>query len=200
MKPPRSLRSLPPKGAPSALGSGPAGAGMSSVPEHSIVVMGVSGCGKSTVGRSLADALGVDFVEGDALHPPRNVALMAAGTPLTDADRLSWLQALAALLAEAHAGRRGLVVSCSALKRAYRDVLRSGAPDLRFVYLRGDASLLEQRLRTRVDHYMPASLLRSQLDTLEPPGPDEDALTMDITEPAERIVDAVRRQLLATPA
>ncbi|HEY2925255.1 gluconokinase [Piscinibacter sp.] len=169
-------------------------------PEHSIVMMGVSGCGKSTVGHALADALGVDFVEGDALHPPRNVQLMAAGTPLTDNDRLSWLQALAARLAEAHAARRGLVVSCSALKRAYRDALRSGAPDLRFVYLRGDAALLEERLRTRVGHYMPASLLCSQLDTLEPPGPDEDAITMDITEPSERIVDAIKARLLATHA
>jgi len=169
-------------------------------PKHSIVVMGVSGCGKSTIGQALADALGVDFVEGDALHPPRNVQLMAAGTPLTDRDRLSWLQALAARLAAAHAARHGLVVSCSALKRAYRDVLRTGAPDLRFVHLRGDAPLLEQRLRTRVGHYMPASLLRSQLDTLEPPGPDEDAITVDITQPAARTVDAIRRQLLATQA
>ena len=173
---------------------------MAKTRESMVVVMGVSGCGKSTVGRALADALGVDFVEGDALHPPRNVQLMAAGTPLTDDDRLSWLQALAARLAEAHAARCGLVVSCSALKRAYRDVLRTGVPGLRFVHLRGDASLLEQRLRTRVGHYMPASLLQSQLDTLEPPGPDEDAITMDITEPAERIVDALRDQLLATQA
>jgi gluconokinase len=162
--------------------------------------MGVSGCGKSRVGRALADVLGLDFVEGDDLHPPRNVQLMAAGTPLTDEDRLSWLKTLAARLADAGTAQRGMVVSCSALKRAYRDVLRSGAPDLRFVHLHGDTALIEQRLRTRVDHYMPASLLQSQLDTLEPPGPDEGAITMNIAEPVERIVDALRRQLLATTA
>jgi gluconokinase len=160
--------------------------------------MGVSGCGKSRVGRALADVLGLDFVEGDELHPPRNVQLMAAGTPLTDADRLSWLHALAARLDDARAAQRGLVVSCSALKRAYRDVLRTGATDLRFVHLHGEPALIEQRLRTRVGHYMPPSLLQSQLDTLEPPGPDEGAITMNISEPVERIVDALRRRVLAT--
>jgi carbohydrate kinase (thermoresistant glucokinase family) len=165
-----------------------------------IVVMGVSGCGKSRVGRALADALGLEFVEGDELHPPRNVQRMAAGTPLTDEDRLSWLHTLAARLAGAGAPGRGMVVSCSALKRAYRDVLRTGAPDLRFVHLQGDKALIEQRLRLRVGHYMPPSLLQSQLDTLEPPGPDEAAIAINIAEPVERIVDALRRQLLATPA
>jgi gluconokinase len=165
-----------------------------------VLVMGVSGCGKSTVGRALADALGVDFIEGDELHSVRSVQLMAAGTPLTDHDRLGWLQTLAARLAQAHAGGRGLVVTCSALKRSYRDVLRAGAPGLRFVHLHGDAAQLAARLRTRVGHYMPASLLQSQLDTLEPPGPDENAITIDITETPERIVDALRCHLEATAA
>ena len=145
-----------------------------------IVVMGVSGCGKSTVGRLLAEALGVHFVEGDALHSPRNVELMAAGTALTDADRHGWLQAVAGQLANATALSRGVVVSCSALKRAYRDLLRASAPQLRFVHLHGSPALLGQRLASRQQHFMPSSLLRSQLDTLEPPGADEQALDFDI--------------------
>jgi carbohydrate kinase (thermoresistant glucokinase family) len=155
-----------------------------------VVVMGVSGCGKSTVGRGLADGLGVPYVEGDTLHPPRNVALMAAGTPLTDEDRQGWLQAVAAELAQAQ--RSGVVVSCSALRRRYRNVLRAAAPDLKLVYLRGDHGLLAERMRARSGHYMPPSLLQSQLDTLEPPGVDESAFVADIAPPPEQLV----RQLL----
>jgi carbohydrate kinase (thermoresistant glucokinase family) len=153
-----------------------------------IVVMGVSGCGKSTVGRQLAEGLGLRFIEGDALHPPRNVALMAAGTPLTDTDRHDWLQTIATLLADAAAMGQGVVVSCSALKRRYRDQLRQGAPDLVFVHLHGPAALLASRLQSRTGHYMPATLLQSQLDTLEPPDAGEAALRFDITQPAEAIV------------
>lgn len=156
----------------------------------SVVVMGVSGCGKSTVGRQLAAGLGVEYVEGDALHPPENVARMAAGLPLTDDDRQGWLSALAERLAAARAQGRGLVVACSALKRAYRDQLRAAAPDTRFVYLHGERALLARRMAAREDHYMPPSLLDSQLATLEPPDADERALSFDIAQPPEAIAGA----------
>ena len=168
--------------------------------QQKVVVMGVSGCGKSTVGQQLAQALGVDYLEGDEFHPPANVARMAAGTPLTDADRAPWLQTLAARLQAAHAAGRGVVLSCSALKRAYRDVLRSGAPGLVFVHLSGSAELLAQRVGARQHHYMPAGLLASQLAALEVPGADEDTITIDIAEPAERIVPAVLAGLRARSA
>ena len=153
-----------------------------------IVVMGVSGCGKSTVGRMLAAALGTHFVEGDALHSERNVELMASGVALTDADRHDWLQEVAGQLASATAHSRGLVVSCSALKRAYRDQLRACAPGLCFVYLHGDADTLGRRLGARQQHFMASSLLQSQLDTLEPPGPDERAVAFHIALAPEQIV------------
>ena len=138
--------------------------------------MGVSGCGKSTVGRHLARRLAVPFVEGDQWHPHANVARMAAGIALTDEDRQGWLQALAGRLAEAVASGEGVVLACSALKRRYRDLLRSGAPDLHFLHLQADRSRLADRLARRRGHYMPASLLQSQLDTLEPLDSDEQAL------------------------
>lgn len=163
-----------------------------------IVVMGVSGCGKSTVGRGLAQALGLPFVEGDDLHPPRNVALMAAGTPLTDDDRRDWLRTLSEVLAGAAARGHGVVVSCSALKRRYRDQLRSGAPGLRLVWLHGPEALLAERLAARPDHYMPASLLPSQLAALEPPGADERPVALEITMPAEALVATALEQLQAT--
>jgi gluconokinase len=147
--------------------------------QQQVVVMGVSGSGKSTVGALLAGALGAEFVEGDALHPPENVAKMRAGTPLTDVDREGWLQAIAARLGAAHAADRGLVVSCSALKRAYRDMLRMSAPELRLVYLHGDFDLLGARMAARAGHYMPASLLASQFAALEPPQADEQAIQLD---------------------
>ncbi len=155
-----------------------------------IVVMGVSGCGKSTLGQALAAQLGVRYVEGDELHPPRNVTLMAAGTPLTDEDRHGWLHAVAAELA----ADGGAVVSCSALKRSYRDLLRQQAPTLRLIHLTGPAAVLEQRLQARSGHYMPASLLPSQLQTLEPPGADENAIVLSITEPPDQLLsEAVLR-------
>ena len=156
-----------------------------------VVVMGVSGCGKSTVGAALAAALDVPFVEGDALHPPRNVALMAAGTPLGDTDRLGWLQAVAAVLGSAMTAPppgRGVVVSCSALKRSYRDLLRAAAPGLQCLHLSGDPSLLVRRLHARSGHYMPASLLQSQLDDLQPPTSEEAALQIDIALPPAAVV------------
>lgn len=161
--------------------------------------MGVSGCGKSTLGRALADRLGVNFVEGDALHSERNVAKMAAGTPLTDADRHGWLQAVAEQLNNPTAAAQGVVASCSALKRRYRDLLRAGAPDLRFVFLHGDPALLATRLAARSGHYMPASLLQSQLDTLEPPAADEAAIALDIALPPAAQLQAAVQGLNALP-
>lgn len=166
-----------------------------------IVVMGVSGCGKSTVGRALAQALGRAYVEGDELHPPRNVALMAAGTPLTDDDRAGWLDAVAQRLVDEAARTPGVVVSCSALKRAYRNRLRAAAPGMKFVYLHGPLALLQQRLAQRKGHYMPASLLQSQLDALQPPTADEAALAFEISPGPERIVrDVVAALATSQPA
>lgn len=156
-----------------------------------LVVMGVSGCGKSTVGAQIAQALGLEFLEGDLLHSARNIARMASGIALTDEDRQEWLKLLSDRLAQALRQHQGLVVSCSALKRVYRDILRRGAAGLVFVHLTGDAALLATRAAQRQEHYMPASLLASQLKILEPPGADEHALTFDVAQPPEVIVDAV---------
>lgn len=153
------------------------------------VVMGITGSGKSTVGAMLAHTLGVDFVEGDDYHPPENVQHMASGIPLTDGDRAGWLRALAIRIREASDAGTGLVVTCSALKRSYRDVLRAAAPDLRFVFLKGPRELISDRLAGRRGHFMPATLLDSQLATLEDPAPDEHAWAFDIGEPAQKIVD-----------
>lgn len=158
------------------------------------VVMGVCGAGKSLVGEALARALGVEFVEGDRYHPPANVARMAAGIPLTDDDRRDWLAALACRLRQSVAEGTGVVMSCSALRRTYRDLLRTGAPDARFVYLHGGRDLLAARLSARTGHFMPASLLDSQLATLEEPSPDEHALTCDVSEPVETIVASLVRR------
>ena len=141
-----------------------------------VVVMGVSGAGKSTVGIALAGLLGVGFVDADALHPPANVAKMAAGTPLTDADRWPWLDRVGAALADAR--ETGLVVACSALKRAYRDRIRVVAPAVQFAHLTVPRSTLDARVAERPGHFMPASLLDSQLETLEPLEPDELGLTV----------------------
>lgn len=186
---PAAAPALPPMPA----GAGP---GKSARPLR-LVVMGVSGCGKSSVGRRLARALGLDFIEGDELHPPHNVALMAAGTPLTDADRADWLAEIAVRLRAAHTAGRGLVVACSALKRSYRDVLRAPCPGLCFIHLHGTPDLLRQRVKARTGHYMPPSLLLSQLATLEPPGPDEAALSIDVSPPTAAVTAAVLAQLKA---
>lgn len=150
-----------------------------------IVVMGVSGCGKSSVGKRLADHVGCRFVEGDAIHPPANVEKMRLGVPLEDADRWSWLDALGRELAAAG----DVVLSCSALKRSYRQRLRAfaGRP-LTFVLLHGTRALLVSRLTGRKGHFMPLSLLDSQLATLELPTGESDVLTIGIDQPPERIV------------
>jgi gluconokinase len=159
------------------------------------VVMGVSGSGKSVIGAAIARKLDIAFVEGDDLHPPDNVKRMAAGTPLTDNDRRGWLIAIAGRLREAQRAGVGLVVSCSALKRSYRDMLRSvGAADVRFVYLAGSRALLAERMAHRSGHFMPLSLLESQLAILEEPSPDEHAWVCDIRETPDTIVgDLVAR-------
>lgn len=158
------------------------------------VVMGVSASGKSTVGRLLAQARGATYLDGDDFHPPENVARMAAGQPLTDADRQGWLVALSARLAQARSVGEGVVLSCSALKRRYRDVLRQGVPGLKLVYLHGSRELLAARIAARTDHYMPPSLLDSQLATLEAPQPDEAALTFDVALSPQQIVAAIHPQ------
>jgi gluconokinase len=140
-----------------------------------IVVMGVSASGKTVVGQALADRLAVPFVDGDALHPPANVEKMAAGHPLDDADRAPWLDRVAAWLAQHEAGG---VVACSALKRRYRDRLRRDAPDAIFVLLDPPAAVLRARISHRPGHFMPASLLDSQLATLERPDADERAIVI----------------------
>ena len=166
-------------------------------PALRIVVMGVSGCGKSTLGAALADALQFPYIEGDALHPPRNVERMAAGVPLTDADRHGWLQAVAQQLGNAAAQVQGVVVSCSALKRSYRDLLRAAAPDLRLIFLHGAPAILSERLQARKGHYMPPSLLQSQLATLEAPGADEAPIALDIAAAPAALVAEALRQLRA---
>jgi gluconokinase len=156
---------------------------------HAVVVMGVSGTGKSTIGLALAETLDVPFVEGDDLHPVANREKMAAGIPLTDADRAPWLDAIAAKL------DRPVVVACSALKRAYRDRLREAAPDLVVVFLHGEPTLLAGRMEGRDGHFMPTSLLRSQLDTLEEPAADEHAIGVDVSLRPDEIVDLVIHRL-----
>ena len=157
-----------------------------------LVVMGVSGSGKTTVAKLLATRLGWDMEEGDDLHPESNVAKMAAGHPLTDEDRWPWLRSVAAWIAEHTEAHRPGVITCSALKRSYRDVLRG--PDVVFVHLTGDADRIGQRLAARHGHYMPASLLQSQIDTLEPLGPDEQAIEVDVAAtPSEIAAEVIAR-------
>lgn len=156
------------------------------------VVMGVAGSGKTTIGARLAHALDIAFVEGDELHPAENVRRMAAGIPLTDDDRRPWLLAIAARLREAKRAGAGLVVSCSALKRSYRDLLRSEAQaDVQVVYLQGSPALIAERMAQRRGHFMPPALLESQFATLEEPAPDEHAWVCDIRQPPDAIVAAL---------
>lgn len=160
-----------------------------------IVVMGVSGSGKSTIAGMLGRALGWSFAEGDDFHPAANVRKMAEGHPLTDEDRRPWLQAIRDwMTAEALAGRDS-VISCSALKREYRDVLRQGPGRLTFVLLAVDRDVLKSRLERRPQHFMPATLLESQLRTLEPLGEDESGVSVDASRSADEIVAEIQRRL-----
>lgn len=163
------------------------------LPPH-IVVMGVSGAGKTTVATRLAGVLGRPFAEADDMHPPANVAKMSAGTPLTDEDRRPWLATVRDWLTAQSAQGHSAVVTCSALRRVYRDVLREAAGGVRFVHLDGDPELLAVRMTTRKGHFMPPSLLRSQLDTLEPLEADEDGVRIPVDgDPDEIVAEALRR-------
>ncbi len=158
--------------------------------------MGVSGSGKSTVGAALAQRLAVPFVDADVLHPPVNIAKMAAGEPLNDDDRYPWLERVGEWLA---GHRNGGVASCSALKRKYRDQLRAHCPRVEFLYLTGSPELIAGRLAARSGHFMPATLLRSQFDALEPLGADEAGVTVDAGQNVGAIVDAFVARSAARP-
>ena len=154
--------------------------------------MGVASCGKTAVGELLAEKLSAHFIEGDRLHPATNVAKMSAGNPLTDEDRWPWLKAIG----ESLAGREACVASCSALKRVYRETIAKAAQrPVYFIYLFGSRELLEQRIGARKGHFMPASLLDSQLATLEEPGVDERALRLDLAMPVNELANAAQRWL-----
>ena len=162
-----------------------------------VVLMGVCGCGKSTIGRMLADETGWPFLDADDFHPAANVAKMRAGTALTDEDRWPWLDRLAAEMAAINARGGHAVLACSALKQAYRDRLARGG-DVRFVFLKGDRATIEPRLAARAGHYMPVSLLESQLATLEEPA---NAMVIDIRTPVAAQVSAIRSDIdAAAPA
>lgn len=152
------------------------------------VVMGVSGCGKSEIGSRLASLLGCRHVEGDSHHPDRNIRKMAAGVPLDDEDRRDWLLVIRALIAGACKHEEGLVISCSALKRSYRDLLREGDHQLQFVHLEGDRELIASRMQARPNHFMPVSLLESQFRDLEPLAEDEAGIRLDIRLAPEELV------------
>lgn len=163
------------------------------------VVMGVSGCGKSTIASGIARELGWTLLEGDAFHPHANIAKMEAGIPLTDGDRWPWLRAIAAKAAELERAGGSVVIACSALKRAYRDILRGERRDTLLICLRGPPELIRARMAARHGHFMPPTLLDSQLATLEEPGPEEDPITVDISQPIEvslpLAVSAIRARL-----
>ncbi len=156
--------------------------------------MGVSGVGKTTVGKRLAERLGAQFLEGDDFHPAANVAKMRRGEPLDDDDRRPWLEALAAELARHAAAGESVVLTCSALRRSYRDLLRSGGAAIRFVYLAAEPAFIRKRLAGRQGHFMPAALLDSQFATLEEPDASE-AIRVDASLDPNSIVDQVREQL-----
>ncbi len=161
----------------------------------SVVVMGVCGSGKSVVGARLAQALHARFIEGDRFHPPGNVAKMAAGVPLCDEDRWSWLRALRGEMLRVQAAGELPVLACSALKRSYRDLLRGGASGACFVHLHGERALIAQRMAARGNHFMPAALLDSQLGALESLAPDECGMTLDLREPPGRLVEQALARL-----
>jgi gluconokinase len=160
-----------------------------------LIVMGVSGSGKSTVGENLAKRLGWIYEDADQFHPASNIAKMSAGLALTDDDRWPWLKAIAAEIDRVCAADERLVVGCSALRRVYRDVLVHGRTDVRLIYLDGTQEMIADRLGRRKGHFMPPGLLTSQFKTLEPPTADEHPLTVSIDAPVEAVVDDVLRQL-----
>jgi gluconokinase len=160
-----------------------------------IIIMGVSGSGKSTIGALLAERLGWPFADADGFHPPGNVAKMAAGTPLTDADRWPWLDAIAAHIGAARQAGRPVVVACSALRRAYRDRLRAGHGDLIFLHLSGAPEVIAARQAARQGHFMPPSLMASQFATLEDTGDEADAVALSVADTPQAVVDAAMAAL-----
>jgi gluconokinase len=162
---------------------------------HALIVMGVSGSGKTTIGEQLAARIGWRYEDADIFHPASNVAKMSAGQPLTDEDRWPWLRAIADEIDRAVAAGERVVIGCSALRRVYRDVLVHGRNDIRIVYLDGTQDLIAGRLGERKGHFMPPGLLTSQFRTLEPPTPDEHAVMVSIEAAAETIVDDILKQL-----
>lgn len=163
---------------------------------YAIIVMGVSGCGKSSVGLKISDALGMQFVEGDQLHPASNVEKMSKGIPLTDDDRMPWLDLIGETMKASLDREQGVIVSCSALKRTYRDRLRKAVNGkLFFVYLSGSKELLAKRMGERRGHFMPSSLLESQLATLEVPTGEPGVVTVDIDDTIEGIAETALRDL-----
>lgn len=159
--------------------------------ESVVLVMGVSGSGKTTIGEAIAERTGWPFMDADLLHPQANIDKMEAGVPLTDADRFPWLELVADWIGRQHEAGLPGVVACSALRRAYRDVLREADPSLRIVYLRASRDLLVQRLRERKGHFFPRVLLDSQLATLEEPGTDENAVSVSIGQSVDKTVDSI---------
>jgi gluconokinase len=157
-------------------------------PVMHVVVMGVSATGKTTVGEQVAEELGCEFIEGDELHPRRNIEKMSQGIALTDEDRWPWLQAIAELVAVRDFEGTSTVVTCSALKRSYRAVLRDAAPTF-FVHLDAPFEVLEERMQHRTKHFMPATLLKSQFATLEPLGDDEPGAVVDVSGSLEEVVE-----------
>lgn len=157
-----------------------------------VIVMGVAGSGKTTIGRLLAESLGWPYCEGDDLHPPANLQKMAAGIPLTDADRLPWLRELRARIERRLAAGENEVIACSALKASYREILTGGHAEVRFVHLTGSPALIRERLAHRTGHFMKATMLDSQLAALEPPA---DAVKVDVARSPEEIVAEIRARL-----
>jgi carbohydrate kinase (thermoresistant glucokinase family) len=160
-----------------------------------LVIMGVSGSGKSTIAEELSARLGWPFEEGDSLHPESNIAKMHAGIPLTDADRLPWLERVAAWIDEQRSKKQPGIITCSALKRTYRQIIIGDRPEVRLVYLRGGRDLIAEHLAGRHGHFMPPALLRSQIDTLEEPDPSEDPLTVDLGASAAQVAHEIIRLL-----
>ncbi len=165
---------------------------LSDLPKR-MVLMGVAGCGKSTVGAALAKRIDADYLDGDDLHPPANIDKMSKGIPLSDDDRWPWLTRVGEALAS---GNGRTIIGCSALKRAYRDHIRQIIGDpVAFVHLAGSVEVIEERMKARKGHFMPSALLASQFAALEPPGPDENAVSVDIDQPLDAVVDSIVTQL-----